>query len=241
MQVLKELKKATNNKRLICFPHSGAFSAAFRPLSQHVSPEWGIIAIDPPGHGTNRAPLVEDIQEMVDIYEAALEPYFQEPFALFGHSLGGLITYLLTQRLEKRGIRPEAVFISANKPPHLERNKVAHFNEQEFVDYVISLGGIAPELAQHQELLDLFMPVIRADFKAIENFEHTDQTLIETPVHVFVADQDHAATPEECQEWTMWAKQVEFHQFQGEHMFLMTDAPKVGQAITKVLNRRVLL
>ncbi|MGZ4163471.1 MAG: thioesterase II family protein [Tumebacillaceae bacterium] len=240
MQVVKEIKHSIEGKNLICFPHSGAFSTAFRPISQFVSADWGVIAIDPPGHGTNRTKLLEDIQQMVDLYEQALEPRFSTPFVLFGHSLGGLVVYLLAQRLEKRGIRPDAVIISACKPPHLPRKQVTHFNEQEFLEYIISLGGISRELAQHQELLDLFMPVIRADFKSIETFDHTDHTLLESPVYVFSADEDHAATHEDSQGWTKWAKHVEFHTFTGGHMFLMSEAEAVARKVQMILNHRVL-
>jgi external thioesterase TEII len=241
MQVVKELRRSLQDKNLICFPHSGAFSTAFRPLLPYLAGQWGVIAIDPPGHGTNSAPLLEDIQKMLDLYEEALKPYFATPFVLFGHSLGGIVVFLLAQRLEKRGIHPEAVIISAAKPPHLPRKKVAQYNEQEFLDYVISLGGISPELAQHQELIDMFLPMIRADFQSIEGFVPTDKTQIESPVIVFSADEDHAATHEEVQGWTQWAKQVEFHTFAGGHMFLMSDTELAARKIQSILNRRVML
>lgn len=90
------------------------------------------------------------------------------------------------------GIFPEHIFISAACPPDYKKEIVSDLTDNDFLQYLIKLGGIPSELSKEKDFLELFLPVIRSDFKAIELFEHEDYTLIESPVHIFNGVSDSA-------------------------------------------------
>jgi external thioesterase TEII len=238
-KMLKQLKPATSNKQLICFPFAGGYSTAFRPIAQSFTADWGMIAIEPPGHGTNRAPFLKSIDEMADVYVNELRPYLNTRFALFGHSMGGWVTYKIAQKLEAQGLYPEVVIISGIRPPDKEGDKTSHMNDKEFIDYVVSLGGIPEEMLAHQELIDLFLPSLRADFLAVEKFGIEDRTPLRTPVHFLAATDDPGNGPEEVKRWAEFAPHAEFHTFEGKHMFILSHAPDVAKLIQQILIKSV--
>ncbi|MCB7162457.1 alpha/beta fold hydrolase [Bacillus subtilis] len=238
------VKKLTSNKvdkgNLICFPFAGGHSSSFRPLSQLLETTgWSILAIEPPGHGNNRMPLIEDVTKMVDLYERALSPIFTKPFAFFGHSLGGFVAYLLTQRLEKIKVFPQALIISSTNPPGLVGDKKAGLSDKEFLDYVVSLGGIPNELLEQKEFIEFFLRILRADFKALETYVHRDYTTIQTPVYIFGGDQDKESNFDMLQEWVKWVYQAEFYTFRGGHMYLHDQVENLANKIHEILNENV--
>lgn len=238
---LRQLKPSTNGKHLICFPFAGGYSTAFRPMAQHFDSEWGVIAVEPPGHGMNRLPLMDNMDELVDFYMEHLTPKLGAPFALFGHSMGALIVYMMAQRLEKIGLFPEVVFASGANPPDIVRFQTTHLNEQEFIDYVYSLGGLSKELLENRELLDLFLPVLRADFTAVERFNHQEKTLVQAPVHVFSGRQDERCTPEMAKGWGQWVRKADFYEFNDGHMFILSEPERVAKQVTQILHSRVMV
>jgi external thioesterase TEII len=193
-----------------------------------------LLVAEPPGHGSNRMPLVESLETLVEIYLEALIPLLGKPFVLFGHSMGGLVVYRLAQKLEQRGIYPEALIISGVQPPHTKRKTLSHLDDGAFLDYVIDIGGVPAELVEAREVLEYFLPAIRADFKALETFEHTDYSLLQAPVHILNGVKD---TP--CMQaaagWRQWTQRIRFHTFQGGHMFLLSEMERVAKTIQSIL------
>lgn len=231
----RQLKPSLNGKNLILFPFAGGYSVSYRPIANALKSNWGIIALEPPGHGTNRNPMEPDLKALIDLYERELEDYFYAPFALFGHSMGGICTYELLTRLEKRGIFPEVAFISGMTPPHIERAKRSGLNDDEFVALLQSYGGLPDEILQERELLDLFLPVLRNDFNSIDYFEYSDLAALRTKIHFISGEEDPVALPDVMSEWKRYAQRSEFHRIPGRHMFPVTHADSVAKLIQQVL------
>ncbi|MBL0387349.1 thioesterase [Tumebacillus sp. ITR2] len=234
-KLFRQLKPSLNGKTLLCFPFAGGYSVSYRALANAIKSNWGIIAIEPPGHGTNRDPLVHDLKSLVDLYEEHLDDYFNSPFALFGHSMGGTVTYELLMRLEKRGIFPEVAFISGMVPPHIERGNRSNLNDEDFIALLRSYGGLPEEFLRERELLDLFMPVLRNDFSSIDHFRHDELRELKTKVHFLSGEKDQVALPTVMAEWTRYAPRSEFHRFSGGHMFPINQADEVAALIKRVL------
>lgn len=237
-QLIKSFEPSSDKIQLLCFPFAGGYSVSFRPLHAHLQDYCQVLAIEPPGHGTNRLPLVENLEKLVDKYIEELVPILGKSFALFGHSMGGLVAYRAAQKLERRGIFPQAIFISAVQPPQARYENVTDLEDEAFLDYVISIGGIPSELLQEKEFLSFFLPAFRADFKALETFEHTDRTLLQSPVHIFNGEQDEKCA-KEAFGWKKWAHRVRFHQFQGGHMFLLSETEEVAKTVQWILTRSI--
>ncbi|MCY8670771.1 lichenysin biosynthesis thioesterase LicTE [Bacillus haynesii] len=236
-EIIKQFGAPASGMQLICFPFAGGYSASFRPLYEHLKADFDMLAIEPPGHGTNRMALIDNLEELVDLYIVALKPRLSSQFVLFGHSMGGMVVYRLAQKLEQEGIFPAAVVISAIQPPHIQRQMVSHKNDDAFLDHLIQLGGIPQELAEHGEIMRFFLPSFRADYRALETFCHTDHTPLMSPVHILNGDRD-----EKCMKdalgWKKWARTIDFHYFKGGHMYLLSETEQVAAKIKTIAAAR---
>jgi external thioesterase TEII len=235
IRLFQHLSASSTNIQLICFPFAGGYSASFRPLQPLLQDHCDLFVAEPPGHGSNQMLLVENLEKLVDMYLEALIPQLGKPLVLFGHSMGGLVVYRLAQQLEQRGIFPEAVIISSVQPPHIRRNPISHLSDGDFLHHVIGLGGVPPELVEAREVLDYFLPAFRADFKALETFEHKDMYMLESAVHIFNGEEDDLCM-KDSEGWKQWARRIVFHTFRGGHMFLLSETEKLAQAILSILD-----
>jgi magnesium chelatase accessory protein len=83
---------------LLLLHGNGADAQLYMPILAALSPHYHILAPDLPGHGFSRGIRPDTISAYVDLIETFIATHITGPFRLIGHSLGGLIAYLLMQR-----------------------------------------------------------------------------------------------------------------------------------------------
>lgn len=231
---MKDLSPELNTKQtLICVPYAGGYSNSFLQLKKHIPNELKIISFDPPGHGSNLSPLIDDLEELVSLYLKECSSFLGGEFILFGHSMGGIIVYRMAQLLESQGIFPSNVIISAMSPPGM-RKQSSHLNDEEFIQYISDMGGIPEEILQHQELLQYILPVIRTDFYAIDNYVIDDLSPLCSPISLINGTEDLEYSPQKALAWKKWGKEVCFSTVEGGHMFILRQAEAVGSIIKEI-------
>ena len=83
---------------LLLLHGNGADAQLYMPILAALSPHFQILAPDLPGHGFSRQSKPRSIEEYLNWVETFVATHIQGPFRLIGHSLGGLVSYLLMQR-----------------------------------------------------------------------------------------------------------------------------------------------
>ncbi|AMM87817.1 thioesterase [Bacillus pumilus] len=235
-QLFKTFEKKSDLIQLICFPFAGGYSASYRPLFEQLKDTAEVTAAEPPGHGTNLMPLETSIDRLAELYKEELTGKLNRPFILFGHSMGGLVVYRLTQLLEKEGIDPAAVVISAIQPPQTKRQILTHLSNEAFVQHIAEMGGIPKELLENKPMMDYFTPSLRADYQALESFQHTDKTIIESPVYLLNGKQDKKCM-EDADGWLTWANAIERTDFEGGHMYINTHLEQFAEHMRHVIEQ----
>jgi len=154
---------------LFCLPYAGASAAIYRAWSGAV-PQWlRVVPLNMPARGVRmRDAPVFDWPPLIDMLEQEAAGYLGEgPYALFGHSLGALVALELGHALHARtGQPPVWLGVSACiAPARREREeKWRTCSKQDLLAEMRALKGTADELLDSEELMDLVMPMIRADF-----------------------------------------------------------------------------
>ncbi|MGD6974996.1 thioesterase II family protein [Bacillus altitudinis] len=235
-QLFKTFEKKSDLIQLICFPFAGGYSASYRPLFEQLKDTAEVTAAEPPGHGTNLMPLESSIDRLAELYKEGLTGKLNRPFILFGHSMGGLVVYRLTQLLEREGIDPAAVVISAIQPPQTKRQILTHLSNEAFVQHIAEMGGIPKELLENKPMMDYFTPSLRADYQALESFQHTDKTIIESPVYLLNGKQDKKCM-EDAAGWLTWANAIERTDFEGGHMYINTHLEQFAEHMRHVIEQ----
>jgi len=158
-----------------------------------------------------------------------------EHYAIFGHSMGGLMSYLLTRKIKlRRHPLPLHLFITGTAGPFaLTRGhrKVHLLNKLEFIEEIKSLNGCPPEILQNNELLNYFEPILRADFATTENYVYTNHAPFNIPMTVITGREEDLAW-DDVQSWQReTVLPVDFRYIQGDHFFIFKDPEAVVEII----------
>jgi medium-chain acyl-[acyl-carrier-protein] hydrolase len=227
---------------LFCFPYAGGSAMIYHAWEKKLDRSIRLVPVELAGRGRRTGhPLYKNIGEAVeDALEQMAGTINESPYALFGHSLGGLIIYELAQKIRRLGIRmPVHCFFSGKPAPHLAqyRNKLYHLMEdEEFKKALLALGGTPREFFDNQELLDLFLPLLRNDFMLAETGK------MESAVHPLPFDitvllgKTDDLSAEQCDGWKEHTQQLcSLHYFDGGHFFLHDHGNRIVQIINQTL------
>jgi surfactin synthase thioesterase subunit len=159
------------------------------------------------------------------------------PFALFGHSMGGLIAFELARELRRRA-RSGPVFLAVSGCPAPQCSSsrvapVAHLNDAEFLEQVKSRYSAIPEevLAQ-PELVELLLPALRADMGIVEAYSCTPEPPLECPIRCFGGTTDHTVPREHLDAWREQTRgPFSLREFPGGHFFLFDSPNEVLAAL----------
>lgn len=162
--------------RLFCFPYAGGGAAVYAPWAGALPETIEVIAVQPPGRAERLAePAHAELGSLVEALFAPIGPLLDRPFAFFGHSMGALVSFELARALRRaRCPQPQILIASGHGAPHLpaRRPPAHHLPTPEFLGELRRLGGTPPEVLAHNELLELLLPTLRADFALCETYSY---------------------------------------------------------------------
>lgn len=218
---------APTRLRLFCLPYSGA-SAMVYVRWRRVLPDWlQVCPLELPGRGMRMdEPLQRDIGALAAQLADEISRDLNGPYALFGHSLGGLLAFELAHALKARNVpAPLALFASGTAGP--ARRDVSEYAREKTDEQLIArlrdLQGTAEAALANRELMQLMLPILRADFLLCASFRYGPRAPLAMPIHVFGGRQDSVRVDEllDWQEETTTGFSLDM--FEGHHFYLMDD------------------
>jgi surfactin synthase thioesterase subunit len=231
-------------RRLICLAHAGGAASFFRPWVQTLAADIELVAVQYPGREERiNETLLGDLPALVDgiAHALALTPaLLQQPYALFGHSMGAAVAHELYLNLQRRGLPlPEHLLLSACEAPSRRKAETFHqASDQQLKDEVFRLGGTDAAMAQSVELLDLVLPVIRSDYQAIETYRPSpERPRLAVPITVLTGDQFEELDIDDALAWAEETQAPCVHtMFSGGHFYLTQHVEAVIKVIEKAMN-----
>jgi medium-chain acyl-[acyl-carrier-protein] hydrolase len=219
--------------RLVCFPCAGASAAFFGPWLPHLPEGVQPIAVDMPGHGSRMgAPLATDLSTIVDDVVAALAASDSLPTSFFGHSMGAVVAFEVARRMAPAGASPTVLFASSALPPHrLGRSRLHDLPDEAFVAALAEMDGMPGDVLVHPEVMDVMLPILRADITALERQPPSGHR-IESPVVAMGGRHDRHLPPELLSGWRAHTRSTfEQHLFPGDHFYLLSRADLVARHV----------
>lgn len=231
--------------RLFCVPYAGRGASFYRDWPDLLSPQVEVCALQLPGR-ENRlrerrfTRMADAVREVAQV----LQPELDLPFALFGHSMGALIGFELARRLRTQyGIAPVHLFISARRAPQLHdpRPALCPLRDEEFVAEIRRrYNGIPREVAQDPDVMELLLPLLRADVEMLETYTYEPGPPLDCPITAFGGQEDAEARFEELAAWReQTSARFETRLYPGDHFFLQSAQPQILETISRELNRGV--
>jgi medium-chain acyl-[acyl-carrier-protein] hydrolase len=222
--------------RLICCPYAGGGAHVFRAWATRLPPWIEVLAVEPPGRGTrfNELPM-PSLDVMVESLASAIAPALDRPYALFGHSLGALVAFQLTCALRRRQSRgPYRLLVSGRGAPGRPRRKppIHHLPDPAFLAAIDAYNGWPEEVRRHRELVDLLLPILRADFAMVETYKWFPEAPVDCDISAYHGTSDAEVHAEDVQAWSdLTSARFAMTSFEGDHFFLRSHE---GELLSRI-------
>lgn len=214
-------------RRLLCMPYAGGGVAPFRLWHRTLPDDVEVIAVQLPGREARlRETPLQSVFDMVSSVLPEVLAVLDLPYAVFGHSMGSLLAYELVGHLQEIGARlPDRLFVSGRRSPdEVDTRPDLHAlpADQFLRELQQRYGAIPAAVLAEPELLELLLPVVRADIRAVESYRlRSHPVRVTCPVHVFGGNEDHHPLPSQLAGWSRCATQpVRVRVFPGNHFYL---------------------
>jgi medium-chain acyl-[acyl-carrier-protein] hydrolase len=191
---------------LLCLPFAGGGASAFRSWRRLQPAGIEVCPIQLPGREARiRETPHKRVGTLVEDLGPALAPIAGRRWALFGHSMGAIIGYDLTRRAAEWDLTPpEHLFVSAARPPSALRRGPGTLHTLPDDDFLASLRdmkGTPEEVLAHQELMELLLPILRADFELCEMYVRPEGAPLGVPITAVGGTDDPQISSEDLEGW----------------------------------------
>lgn len=226
--------------RLFCFHYGGGSASAYRQWASDLVDNVDLIAVQLPGRESRfNEPLLDNIFEVVGELHKYFSYYANKPFVFFGHSIGALIAFEFARELRKRSLLlPKHLIASATKAPQvpLKKEILHHLPDEMLKEKLRDYNGIPIDILENQELMSIFLPIIRADFAISENYKYLNDEPLICPITVFGGLSDDTFAREDLLEWQkQTTADFEYELFKGDHFFIKSSYKEVIARVNKIL------
>lgn len=226
--------------RLFCFPYAGGNTSGYRSWQRAFPSDIDLCLVHLPGRGKRIGErMFTRLNLLVQTLADLITREFQPEYALFGHSMGALISFELARELRRRHFpAPQRLFLSGRGAPGTAGRKAPIFDlpEGAFIAEVRKFNGTPRELLKHPEAMKLFLPTLRADLEMLDTYEDYSEERLSCPIAVYGGLQDTDAPVESLRPWQEHTSaSCSLRIFPGDHFFIHS----AGSGFVDVLRRDV--
>src|SRR5215831_7858193 len=228
--------------RLFCLPYAGGGTITYRPWQAAVREGIEVCPVRLPGREMRiKDKPIEEQGMMVQSIVAALTPVLAQPYALFGHSMGGLLAYLVACEIRDRSLPlPRHLFVSGRPAPQIVRNvlskPVSKLSDAEFLQ---ELGGTVNsslmDFSAESELMSLVLPALRSDFQLLERYSYVPREPLPFPITALGGTSDPTMSEADLQPWAECTTAAfSLKMLEGDHFFVNNPGPAIKVVNTKL-------
>lgn len=227
-------RSATASHSLYCFPFAGGSSTYYAGWVRDFAGPVELVPVQLPGRGVRMGePPATDLHRLAD--EIA-EVIAGEPteVLLFGHSMGAILAFEVSRRLDALDRPGRHLFVTGRPAPTIVRpvTPVSDLPRAEFVRMLREYGAADEAIFAHEELLDVLLPMIRADFAMIERYRCRPGPLLSCPISAWCGDGDPEVP---LAAMRPWAEQTSggfrLVALPGGHFFLTGNQAEIVRAV----------
>ena len=179
------------------------------------------------------------LDRLVRTLAQAARIYLDKPFAIFGHSVGALIAFELARELCGRfGAPIRHLFVSASPAPQTicDAPTIHASATPEFKEALRRLEGTGPEILENEEIMELLLPALRADFRLSEEYVYRQQEPLPCSITAFGGAADPRVTAADLEGWRIHTSgKFSISIVEGGHFFVTETPRTVAGAIAAEL------
>ena len=150
---------------------------------------------------------------------------------IFGHSLGALLGYLVAARLESLGMPVNRLIVSGRHGPGVNAKTagISHLPDEDFLKALSGYGGMSDEILKCPEILEMMLPMLKADFSLSERYDTKQQhPKVRSEMIVVGAVDDHLVDFSKLENWKSFTTgSFRLIDFRGGHFYLASQAAAI--------------
>lgn len=228
--------------KIFALPYAAGSAGIYFNMAKYFNNMANIIPVELSGHGSRYIqPLCKTIQEMAEDVFYGIHDKLDDPYCLLGYSMGSLIGYELYSVISSAGLRkPEQMFLFAADAPHIpKRKKNFHLmTKEDIINELKDLNGSVDNALEDEELMEIIIPIARADFEALEVYK---PTIMEAPITssgFIMKGTNDAYCVGSMDEWGRYFLEgINIKEAKGDHFFLFKNEMEGYRAITKEIHK----
>lgn len=194
----------------------------YRDWGDHLPAAVQVIPVELPGRGSRlKEPPFVSLQLLIDDLAESIMPLLEMPFCFFGYSMGALIAFELTRRLRgEYDLEPQLLFVAGRRPPQIPDSDPITYNlpDNEFLAELSRINGIPKDVLEHEELMEIITPLLRADFQLTQTYKYHDGTPLQCPIIAYGGLEDQDVPRDLLLQWKeQTASRFAIHMLPGGH------------------------
>lgn len=218
---------------VVCFSFAGGNSFSYNVFKNHLSFDINLITIDYPGRGRRfPEPLLTDLDLLLEDMYQQVRYAIGEPYAFYGHSMGGLVAYCMARRiLAYNGRPPDCLFITGCRPPSFA-HKESHLHNlpaDELIAELRMMQGVPEKILLDKDFMNFYAPILRADFAALASYRHEPCDPLDIPFKVITGSSDKIPAEDVVQWQEATTFDLDFKQLMGGHFFIFDHPQAIAQ------------
>ncbi|HEX9062848.1 MAG TPA: thioesterase domain-containing protein [Clostridia bacterium] len=231
--------------KIFFLPYAGGSSTSYLSWKKFLSPELEFVPIELSGRGKRFVePLYNSILEAIDDIYKIISNDINTPYAIYGHSMGTILAYELVRKIRDFGRNePLHIFFSGRYPPFVDANEepLSNLPEDIFLEKVFEYGGMSREMLESKELIDIFLPILKADHRIIEEYDKNREILkLNCDITVLNGKEDTFVEADNLKRWTECTnKKCTLLEFEGDHFFINNHKEKIVDIINSTLRNNI--
>jgi medium-chain acyl-[acyl-carrier-protein] hydrolase len=238
---LVSLKRSEHPQvRIISLPYAGGHAAFTQSWSPSLPEEVELLGIAYPKESAPGA--VRSAQHIASFVLDEVLQYSDRPLILFGYSLGALIAYELSLLLARHAQQqPAELVVAACRAPSVPPgDPMTGLSDAQFIERLRTLGGTPQAVLDNAELLEFFLPLLRADIATAEGYEPSSTAALSCPITAISGNADATLQPAKVAGWEHFTRQrFRWHQLEGHHFFLQQRPEAVITIVREVAEQHV--
>jgi len=227
--------------KLICFPYAGGSASTFLPWVKTLPANVELIIIQAPGRGARIGEQAySDMQILMRDLIKIIPNILNKPYIFFGHSLGSRIAFELVNQLKTLNhALPQHFIASGSRGPHHKSMKepIYKLPHDEFIEELKQLNGTPQAVLENKELMELFLPLLTADFEIADRYCYTGEACFNCPISVLGGEDDVEISLSKLNSWgDFFITDADVQLLPGGHFFIDSHSELVQQKVNGIIH-----
>jgi surfactin synthase thioesterase subunit/glycosyltransferase involved in cell wall biosynthesis len=229
-------------ERLFCFPWAGGGTASYLNWRERLAGTARVAAVRLPGREDRSAePPLTTMEGAVEALAEAIEPHLGRGFSFFGHSMGAVMAFELTRKLQVLGLpMPRVLIVSAARAPvfRIGHQPPPEPSRRQFIEELKQLEGIPASVLSDPRLLEMALPALEADARLYRHYAHEPGEPLRIPIVAYRGASDANIGEEHVARWAeMTTGRFTQNVFAGGHFYLDESREDLLASIEEDLRR----